>query len=208
MDALVLSGLSDCGPYRLPLRPLLRRAGSNERRVLTSPSCAYQFHNCKGLYLWPTTQPAWKSPPNEKEFHWFSPFFSCSPTTKPSTLNAQQLKIIFHLPFTQLLVNFPFSPRGHEPMANKKQKKVANKATHQQAEKWEPGFLVLDHFVMPTICCQYFANFFPVRISPLVCLQLCSNWKITTCTTISVSVQFFFCGKGKGFYFRLADNRF
>lgn len=106
-------------------------------------------------------------------------FFLFLWTTKHSTLNAQQLKIIFHLPLTQLLVNVPVAPED----TGKKVKTIANKATHQQAGTGFriQGYFVLDHFVMPTICCQYFANFFPpfllfVRGSlVLVCLQLCSN---------------------------------
>jgi len=89
-----------------------------------------------------------------------------SPTTKPSALNGQQLKIIFHLPFTQLLVNFPFSPEDTNQWQRKK--KVANKATHQQAEMWEPGVfgpVPLCHAdnLLPIFCQFFFFVFFLVR---------------------------------------------
>lgn len=81
-----------------------------------------------------------------------------SPTTKPSALNGQQLKIIFHLPFTQLLVNFPFSPEDTNQWQRKK--KWQTKPHINRPKCGSRGFLVLYHFVMPTICCQYFASFF------------------------------------------------
>lgn len=90
----------------------------------------------------------------------FYPFFS-----NHKTLSTQRPAIKNHFSSAVHTIASQLSifPRGHESMAKKK--KVANKATHQQAEMWEPGFLVLDHFVMPTICCQYFASFFFVFFS-------------------------------------------
>jgi len=138
-----------------------------------------------------------------------------SPTTKPSALNGQQLKIIFHLPFTQLLVNFPFSPEDTNQWQRKK--KVANKATHQQAEMWEPGVFgpgPLCHAdnLLPIFCQFFFFVFFLVRCELLrwFAFNYAAIEKFTTCTTISVSVHFFAprIGWGKGLGFRPADNRF
>lgn len=142
----------------------------------------------------------------------FYPFFS-----NHKTLSTQRPAIKNHFSSAVHTIASQLSifPRGHESMAKKK--KVANKATHQQAEMWEPGVfgpVPLCHAdnLLPIFCQFFFFVFFSraVRITPLVCLQLCSNWKITTCTTISVSVHFFAprIGWGKGLGFRAADNRF
>lgn len=92
----------------------------------------------------------------------FYPFFS-----NHKTLSTQRPAIKNHFSSAVHTIASQLSifPRGHESMAKKK--KVANKATHQQAEMWEPGVFgpgPLCHAdnLLP-IFCQFFFCFFLVR---------------------------------------------
>lgn len=141
----------------------------------------------------------------------FYPFFS-----NHKTLSTQRPAIKNHFSSAVHTIASQLSifPRGHESMAKKKK---SGKQSHTSTGRnvGAGGF-----WSWTTLSCRQFAaNILPVfflffsravRITPLVCLQLCSNWKITTCTTISVSVHFFAprIGWGKGLGFRPADNRF
>lgn len=127
-------------PYRLPpwsvltLSPPTERSGSNERRVLSSPTGAYQFHNCTLLYHWiaPPTASIKKPAKCERVSLIFSIFFLVIffswrgfSATKHSTLNAQQLKIIFHTIASQ---RSNFSPEDTNP--GRVKKKECGKQSH------------------------------------------------------------------------------
>lgn len=90
----------------------------------------------------------------------FYPFFS-----NHKTLSTQRPAIKNHFSSAVHTIASQLSifPRGHESMAKKK--KVANKATHQQAEMWEPGVFgpgPLCHAdnLLPIFCQFFFFCFF------------------------------------------------
>lgn len=86
----------------------------------------------------------------------FYPFFS-----NHKTLSTQRPAIKNHFSSAVHTIASQLSifPRGHESMAKKK-KKWQTKPHINRPKCGSRGFLVLYHFVMPTICCQYFASFF------------------------------------------------